>query len=688
VESIGLQKPENLLLAAGLDRAADPVRNVLVGLPAPIAACFLVQPTTAQAKEVRRVQVTARRDTPIWLVTRAFCTHAKLTVLSILLCVLTCSTAAPQPKTKNVLVVFSGSNRGNYEVFDLIESSVRARAPGQSNFYSTSLNHQQLEDKSYCESLAETLRREYREVRLDVVIASGTQALEFTMQYRDKIFPGVPIVFTAVNESELEGRKMLPGMTGVPVPVGLRETIDLALHLHPDANAVAVIQDTPGSTERHWLAVTHAELLRHQDKVREIDLIGPPSDQMLERIAALPSHTVVLFQLAPQSSNEPAVGAYDVLIAAARRLPTYSAWPSLCLYYGCIGGAYPDWRKQMRSVGEVTARVLSGDRPEKIPIVHSSGLQVRVDWRQLQRWHIPESRLPPGSVVEFKPPSAWHQYKWEIVATLGLLALESLLIAVLLVNRRRRRRAEGSLKELTGRVLRLQDEERRRMARDLHDGTAQDLNAISLCLSQVLEDRDGDQNGTRRLLEEAHSLSRKALQEVRSVSYALHPPILDETGLVPALRWYLDGLMKRTSLRIVFDAPAGMGPLPPEIEGTLFRIVQESIANILNHSGADGVRVHLERDSNSVRMSIEDNGRGMGGEALASVDGGAPLGVGIAGMRERVQQFRGKFEIRSGSEGTTVLVSVPVSREQTNNLQPQRYKETENQWPVGSHGQL
>jgi signal transduction histidine kinase len=347
----------------------------------------------------------------------------------------------------------------------------------------------------------------------------------------------------------------------------------------------------------------------------------------------------------------------------------------------------------MRSAGAVAARVLCGERPENIPIVHSSGLRVRVDWRQLHRWHIPESRLPPGSVVEFKPPSAWERYKWWISGALGLLALESLLIALLLANLRLRRRLEKSQKALAGQLLHSQDDERRRMARDLHDGTAQDLNAISLCLSQVLEDRVLDQNGTRHLLEEAHSLSRKALQEVRSVSYALHPPMLDEAGLVPALRWYLDGLMKRTSLRIVFDAPAGMGPLPPEVESTLFRIVQESISNILRHSGADTVEVRLEQDSKSVRMNINDNGRGMGVEALTSVDGGAPLGVGIAGMRERVRQFRGKFEIRSGSGGTTVLVSVPVSRERTNHLRPQSHGDTERQEMqtardrAGSHGQ-
>jgi signal transduction histidine kinase len=144
------------------------------------------------------------------------------------------------------------------------------------------------------------------------------------------------------------------------------------------------------------------------------------------------------------------------------------------------------------------------------------------------------------------------------------------------------------------------------------------------------------------------------------VSYALHPPLLDGTGLVPALRWYFDGLMKRSNLRILFDAPPGMEPMA-ELDATLFRIVQESMSNILRHSGADRVQVKLERDSKRVRMSVEDNGHGIGAETLPENGNGAGLGVGIAGMRERVRQFGGTFEIRSGSTGTTVLVSIPIS---------------------------
>jgi len=155
--------------------------------------------------------------------------------------------------------------------------------------------------------------------------------------------------------------------------------------------------------------------------------------------------------------------------------------------------------------------------------------------------------------------------------------------------------------------------------------------------------------------------------------------MLDGAGLVAALRWYLDGLMKRANLRIAFDAPPEMELLPTEVDATLFRIVQESMSNILRHSGAGTAKVRLERDSKWVRMSIEDNGHGMRPEALATLHGGAPLGVGVAGMRERVRQFGGEFEIRSGRAGTTVLVSVPVCREQTNHVQPQKHRDTERQ---------
>ena len=191
----------------------------------------------------------------------------------------------------------------------------------------------------------------------------------------------------------------------------------------------------------------HAELLRHQDKVRGIDVIGSPSTQMLARVAALPPHTVALFQLAPQSSTEPAIGADDVLAAVAQRMPTYSAWARPCLNSGCIGGAYRDWRKQILSTGDIAVRLLNGERPEDIPVVNDSNFQVEVDWRALRRWHIPESALPPGSVLLYREPTFWERDRNYILAAIVLIVAQVLLIIGLLWQRARKRKVEAVLRE-------------------------------------------------------------------------------------------------------------------------------------------------------------------------------------------------------------------------------------------------
>src|SRR5277367_106364 len=155
------------------------------------------------------------------------------TIFGMLLCALSDAASAAAPKAKNVLLLFNSAERnsGNWDPFDAL---VRARVPGQITFYRAYLEMSQADEKSYLESQAETFRRIYAGVKLDLVIAGNPEEFHFAELYRDKIFPGVPIIFTGVSARELEEQKVWPGVTGVTTPVGLRETIDLALHLHPD----------------------------------------------------------------------------------------------------------------------------------------------------------------------------------------------------------------------------------------------------------------------------------------------------------------------------------------------------------------------------------------------------------------------------------------------------------------------
>ncbi|WP_254062545.1 PAS domain S-box protein [Acidobacterium sp. S8] len=291
------------------------------------------------------------------------------------------------------------------------------------------------------ESQAETFRRLYAEVKLDVVIAVAPQALLFAVKYRDRIFPDVPIVFTQVGTREFLGRTW-PRVTGLTVPVGIGETIDLALQLNPDTKAVAVL----GGVDWYWLAVVHSELLRYQGKVREIVFNDPASRALLEKVLALPPQTVVLFHITPSNASQPEFGGWQLLAAVTQRWPTYSAWP-VCLDHGCVGGAYPDLAKEHLSTAVIAARVLSGERPEDIPIAHDTYLQDRVDWRELRHWNIPESALPSGSVILYRPPSLWESYRRYLIAMIMVIGALLLLVIGLLWERARKRKVESQLRE-------------------------------------------------------------------------------------------------------------------------------------------------------------------------------------------------------------------------------------------------
>ena len=217
-------------------------------------------------------------------------------------------------------------------------------------------------------------------------------------------------------------------------------------------------------------------------------------------------------------------------------------------------------------------------------------------------------------------------------------------------------RAKHEVQDLGARLLTAQDEERRRIARELHDGTVQSLTAAILNLGRVVGANPGD----HRTVEEAVELLEQAHAELRTLSYLLHPPALDEFGLAPALRVYVDGFTKRTAIDVKLQVPPQLGRIEPDIEIALFRIVQESLSNVHRHSGATRAEIRLERRSAKLMLSILDNGHGIISKASAGDGAGAhALGVGIAGMRARLNQLGGQLHVQSAATGTTVSAVVP-----------------------------
>ncbi len=226
----------------------------------------------------------------------------------------------------------------------------------------------------------------------------------------------------------------------------------------------------------------------------------------------------------------------------------------------------------------------------------------------------------------------------------------------------KRKRADDALRELSGQLLRLQDDERRRLARELHDSTGQKLAALAMNLSVAYKSMDGADARTRNALAESIDLTKQCLREIRTLAYLLHPPELEELGLADAARNYVDGFAQRSGIPVELDLPPDLGRLPPEVETALFRILQESLNNIHRHSGSPKARVQIYRDQAGVTMRVEDEGQGMQhGELKRDDQPASAQGVGIAGMRERVRQLGGQLEIRSSESGTTLKATLPLN---------------------------
>ncbi|HEV2402077.1 MAG TPA: response regulator [Candidatus Sulfotelmatobacter sp.] len=220
-------------------------------------------------------------------------------------------------------------------------------------------------------------------------------------------------------------------------------------------------------------------------------------------------------------------------------------------------------------------------------------------------------------------------------------------------------RVQTDLRELSAKLLQLQDEERRRIARDLHDSAGQTLTVLAMNLGSLQQQATGNEQFAEKV-REAQELLQRVTQEIRTTSYLLHPPLLDESGIGAALRWYIEGLAQRTPLKIELEMAREFGRLPQTIELAMFRIVQECLTNILRHSGSDIAKIRINRDAGCIKLEIEDYGRGISKEKLALIHEGAS-GVGIRGMRDRVRHLSGEMKVESGESGTTVSITLPLN---------------------------
>jgi PAS domain S-box-containing protein len=215
--------------------------------------------------------------------------------------------------------------------------------------------------------------------------------------------------------------------------------------------------------------------------------------------------------------------------------------------------------------------------------------------------------------------------------------------------------------EVAVKLLQVQDNERRRIARELHDGVGQLLAAIGMNISRVFREKERLSDPAARCVAENRSLIDQASSEIRTVSYLLHPPMLDEMGLSSALAWFVEGFSQRSKVNVTLQVAPDLGRLPQEQELTLFRVVQECLTNIHRHSGSSTANVRLSRTAEEIRLQVEDCGKGIDPATSAKIASGVSSGVGMRGMQERIKSVHGRMIVDSNQNGTSISVSLPIT---------------------------
>jgi signal transduction histidine kinase len=593
-----------------------------------------------------------------------FLLRARVALAAIVCSVLCGANAWAAQKT--VLIVYA--TRPDARMAVLADSQLprllERRLGQRVNRYSEHLDPTRLDNVRYQSAVTDFLRQKYIDQRFDLIIAMHEIALDFLATARDELFPGTPVVFFTDTAS----RKRIPNSTGVIAETNLAASIALAAKLQPGIARVYVVTGTH-DRDRIFERRARTQLRSFESRFAITYLSGLPTRELKTRLSRLPADSIVYYLLV----NRDGAGAYfhplEYLqdIAPIANVPIYS-WVDSAMGDGIVGGSLKSQEKQMEAVAEMALRVLGGESPDSMATT-SPDLHVnQVDWRQLRRWGIAESRVPAGTLVMFKAPTAWERYKLLVLVAFTLVVSETALITVLLVQRRRRRQAEqqvlasqaklqtsyGRIRSLVSRLLHAQEATRAHIARELHDDVSQQLALLATDLELL---RTAPRTEAAGLAALASRRAQTIARDVHNLAYSLYPATLRVIGLVPALQ-ALQREMERSVIVVNLAHESVPETLPEDVTLSIYRVVQEALQNAVKYSAAREVSVSLEGTPHGLQVTIADDGVGF--------DVGAALGrgLGLVSMSERIEALNGTFEIHSApGAGTRLVISVPLSAE-------------------------
>ncbi len=365
--------------------------------------------------------------------------------------------AASDSRPRAVLVLFS--LRSTAAAVAPLETALRATLeknfPGPVEFHVEYLDLPDASDVPYGKRLTELLREKYSRRPIDLVVAARSEALNYLLQNRETLFPGVPLVFTDVSRQEL--RNIPPDATGAFLAIEGQKTVDVALDLHPEARRMVIVGGASPS-DRSTEPFARRLIQKRTPGLEVVSLVGQPLERQLTELAQLPEKSVVLFTSYRADTEGRSTIAREVLrrLALVSNAPIYGASETF-LGHGIVGGDLIRYELLGERAGELAARVLKGEAASAIAPIERPASRLMFDWRQLRRWKIDEGRLPAGSIVLFREKTLWSEYRWHILAVLVLILIETAVIGALLRARRSRRRAEADLRAAEARYRTVAD---------------------------------------------------------------------------------------------------------------------------------------------------------------------------------------------------------------------------------------
>ena len=511
------------------------------------------------------------------------------------------------------------------------------------------------DDKEYVNEWSEVVRLKYSKYPPDVVIPVFFPAYAFAVMNREMFFPGCPMVFCAVPQSFAESQKSKRNITGVGGQFDNRPSMEVIKKVLPGTKKLLILSGK--SRLDIWLS----EIAMRQSKIAfpEIEfkaLAGlTPAEAALEFVQAGPDTAGLLLSFELDNyGNRMNTTEYLHELNKVSTVPIFGCYDTI-LGHGILGGALISPTDFGNATGKIAGRVLNGESADDIPKDYSQTYTIAFDHEVLRKFGISESRLPAGAKVINRKPTIWSQYGRYISTGVAALLVQSAIIVSLLLNRSKRIAAEKEAQSLAGRILSAGEEERRYLARELHDDVSQRLAAVSI-ETGTLENKMSESSEIKEPLGKLKKNLIGICDDLHRMSRHMHPSVLDDFGLADALRSECGELSQRWGIPIELHCSKRFPEIPKSVALCLYRVAQESLWNAIRHSGGSKITIELKSDAEFVYMDISDDGKGFEPSTVQKT-----RRLGLASMSERIRLVSGTIRTLSApGQGVTISVVAPI----------------------------